>query len=166
MNALVPCPACRRHVRSSEAACPFCASSLPSDLRARAVPAANKRLDRLAAFTFAASVAVTGCTISGGEETTTQEGELGSVMPMYGMPAPERDAGPAEDAGPTDTEDGGAAPCDDGSPYAMYGLPAFEPCPVDPPVEDGGATAEDAGSPKDDGGGIMPMYGMPADDGT
>ena len=39
----------------------------------------------------------------------------------------------------------------------MYGAPAFEPCPVDPPVEDAGAA--DAADP--DGGGFMAMYGMP-----
>ncbi len=30
MSDLAPCPACRRHVRVDESACPFCASALPA----------------------------------------------------------------------------------------------------------------------------------------
>lgn len=150
---LVPCPSCARHVRSNESACPFCSAQM-GDAGSRAVPMAGRRLERLAAFTFAASLAVTGCFVAG-EDTEKREDELGGIMPMYGMPPvpPElRDAG-APDAA---DKDGGAAPdekpcnptppMDNGSPFAMYGAPAFpvlEPCPV-----------EDAGGP-------MPMYGMP-----
>lgn len=175
MSALVPCPACSRHVRASEAACPFCSAELPSSLAARAVPAAPRRLERLAAFTFAATVAVTGCSLAGdseSEDTGKADDELGSYQPMYGMP-PRVDAGkpvkPIKDAGKdakpdSAVEDAGSpTPCDAGTAHAMYGMPAFldggnaqpmygmpafDPCVEDPPKEDGGS--------------MQPMYGMPA----
>ena len=37
-NRLVPCAACARHVRASEAACPFCRAELPRSLRDAAPP--------------------------------------------------------------------------------------------------------------------------------
>ncbi|MBX3213690.1 MAG: hypothetical protein KF850_16750 [Labilithrix sp.] len=168
--SLLPCPSCARHVRSSESACPFCAASLTSHAK-RVVPAAGRRLERLAAFTFAATVTVTGCVAGSEEETGQSEDELGAVQPMYGMP-PEQpiDAGTRPDSGnvkpdaATDggaAEDAGPAPCDDGGAMMpMYGMPAspeakadakgkgepaFEPCPIE-----------------EDGGTMMPMYGMPA----
>jgi hypothetical protein len=148
-------------VRSSEAACPFCSASLPKKLAAKAVPAAGRRLERLAAFTFAATLAVTGCVVGGAEEETGQsEDDLGGIMPMYGMPPPwKKDAGKADsgkDAGKDAAKDSGkdaakdaGAPCDDGGVYAMYGAPGWMPPPC-PPEED-----------EKDGGGVMPMYGMP-----
>jgi hypothetical protein len=159
MNPLVPCPSCSRHVRASETACPFCASELSLRV-ARAVPAAPRRLERLAVFTFAAAVAVTGCTVNPTEDTSEQESELGGIQPMYGQPPPpdvDLDAGPAPDidAGEDSGDQDAGSPCDtppadDGGIHAMYGAPAFEeiwtPCPVD----------------EEDGGGIQPMYGMPA----
>jgi hypothetical protein len=147
-------------VRSTEASCPFCSTALPSKLASRAVPTAPRRLGRLAAFTFAATVAVTGCVVSGAEDEDTgkSEDDLGGVMPMYGMPPPwikdagkdsGKDAGKdaAKDSGKDAAKDAGPGPCDDGGVYAMYGAPGWDPCT--PPDDE-------------DGGGIMPMYGMPA----
>jgi hypothetical protein len=136
-------------VRVVEALCPFCDKALPADLGARAVPAATRRLDRLATFTFAASLAVAACggksadvpnslgnnTNSIGRGSSSNAGptnppDNGSVMPMYGIAAP--DAGPADDDG--------------GSVYAMYGLPA----------------PDDAGPADFDAGSVHAMYGLPA----
>ena len=121
--SLVPCPSCSRHVRSSESACPFCSSALPTNLGARAIPSAPRRLDRLAAFTFAATLVVTGCAVAG-DESDEQESEIGSVMPMYGLPP--LPPCPVTDAG-TPVQDGGSAtdagPRDAGGFHAMYGLP-------------------------------------------
>ena len=58
---LVPCPACDRHVRATESACPFCSSALPADIAAKIVPGATQRMSRAAAFVFTASLAVTAC---------------------------------------------------------------------------------------------------------
>jgi hypothetical protein len=83
MMTLVPCPSCARHVRAGEGACPFCSSALPVDLAARAVPAATRRLSRVAAFGFAAAVAAlgtastTGCAAdSDGSEAATDEDDI------------------------------------------------------------------------------------------
>ncbi|MBX3233895.1 MAG: hypothetical protein KIT84_31595 [Labilithrix sp.] len=163
MSPLVPCPSCARHVRSNEPCCPFCQSELPVGLGGRAVPSATRRLERLAAFTFAASLAMTAC---GGKEADplgSGTGEIigenddddddddGSAMPMYGMPAHPDDAGAAAPMygmpAPPDEDAGAAAP--------MYGMPAH---PLD-----GGAAAPMYGMPAHplDGGAAAPMYGMP-----
>lgn len=166
MSSLVPCPSCARHVRASESACPFCASVLPEDLASRTVPAAPRRLERLAAFTFAATLAVAGCS-AGEEDTDKQEGEIGSIMPMYGMPPPALDAGlePAEDGGcAKDTDPGGFA--------ALYGMPSWDEDKNENKGEnkgdpcndaDAGAGAGGGGGFAFDGGGFFALYGMPAD---
>ena len=166
MKSLVPCPGCARHVRVSEPACPFCQSALPDDLSARAIPATRQRLGRAAAFTFAATLGLAGCsddpapTADSGTaaDTGTDTGnapvdtgtpgdtgtpvdtglvdDTGGPVAAYGAP-PDRDAGPVDAAAPPD-DGGGAAPA--------YGLP--------PP--------RDAGPPDpDDGGGVAPLYGLP-----
>ena len=120
MSVLVPCPGCSRHVRASESACPFCSAALPSDLANRAVPAANRRLSRAAAFTFATTLAVAG---AGATEACS------SGAAIYGAPAV--DSGIADDGGITD--DGGA--------HALYGLAADSGLTDDSGPDDGGAAA-------------------------
>jgi hypothetical protein len=134
-------------------------------MSARAVPPATRRLERLAAFTFAATLAVTGCAAAGDESEDQQESEIGSIMPMYGLPPPPVDAGTPTTDGGTPTTDGGTPTTDGGTPttdggtpctpagdgggfHAMYGAPPLEPCPA----------------PTTDGGGMMPMYGLPPGD--
>lgn len=136
-TSLVPCPSCARHVRATEHACPFCRSALSSDLAAKAVPGTTQRLSRAAAFTFAASLAATGC----------------SSDPAPAVDAAVTDRGTATDTG-TAADTGASSdvgfPADDGTFLAMYGAP-----PRDSGV--------DAGGP-DDNGSIMPLYGLPAPD--
>ena len=146
---LVPCPSCHRHIRASEAACPFCASALPEDIGGRAVPAATRRMSRAAAFVFGASLAITACSsdVTTGETSASTGGEGGGepdddggVQALYGDPAP---------------QDGG--PDDDGGGMAKYGAP---PPPDGGPDDDGGGQAEYGGPPPEDGGGA-PLYGAP-----
>ena len=59
--SLVPCPSCRRHVRDSEANCPFCKGALPTSLASKAIPASTQRMGRAAAFAFTASLAMSAC---------------------------------------------------------------------------------------------------------
>jgi len=40
----VPCPQCRRHVLTSETACPFCRSALPADAAAAVLWAGDRGL--------------------------------------------------------------------------------------------------------------------------
>ncbi len=162
----VPCPSCARHVKSSEATCPFCSATLSGQTISR-TPAARRRLERLAAFTFAASIAVTGCAVAGDDDSEKTEQDLGGIHAMYGMPPP-HDAGPAPDAAPPPPTDAGP-PCtpipasdDNGGGFAaMYGMPPpgpIHPCPA--PV-DAGPGPVDAGPEPFDGGGPHAMYGMP-----
>lgn len=124
------CPGCDRHVRVSEAACPFCGSVLSDSFRAAPVPQPPRvRLTRAALFAFGAgSLGLTpGCS-----STTTPE-------PLYGAP-PYTDAGgsdAAEDApiGIVDAAYGG--PSIDSSPGPLYGAP---------PADAGQDTGTDAGS--------------------
>jgi hypothetical protein len=55
MTALVPCPACKRHVATREITCPFCASALPAQRARHAVVLG--RVTRAAVF----SAAVIAC---------------------------------------------------------------------------------------------------------
>jgi hypothetical protein len=77
MAPLVLCPECQRHLRRSEATCPFCKADVRdafSKMLPRAIP--TERLGRTALMAFAAAnLGVAAC---GGEVVT----------PMYGAPYP------------------------------------------------------------------------------
>jgi len=154
---LAPCIQCQRHVKASEAVCPFCAAVLPQ--AAPSLPVARKRTSRaamvLAAITVAASAGgATGCKDDDDDEEDMQ------VQPIYG--APTEDGG-MPDAGETDKDAGGQAmpvygiaPEEDGGGQLMpvYGIA---------PEEDGGVP--DAGGDNEDAGGqLMPVYGIAAED--
>src|SRR4051812_45810637 len=117
--AFLPCPSCKRHVRAGDEACPFCASSMPADVRVAAAP--TRRLGRSALFAFAVGVA--GCSSEGG------------VVPVYGAPAP-TDTGAKLDA-----ED------DPGGGMALYGAPADTGAPDTGTKSDGGDDVMDSGGP-------------------
>lgn len=78
MNHLVPCPSCARHVRQSEASCPFCAVELAlGHVSSPAVP--RVRLGRAATFAFGASlVGATSLVACGGESETGKPGGGGA----------------------------------------------------------------------------------------
>ena len=154
---LVPCEACGRHVRQSEAACPFCRVTRAAGAM---TPAASGELaprSRAALMGFAASPGVVaistalmtvGCSVSstgtdaggsasdaGATADAGLEEDAGAVGPLYG--GPPEDAGAPEDAG-TPAFDGATPEIDAGGPAPLYGGP--------PPPSDAGA-AEDAGAP-------------------
>jgi hypothetical protein len=136
--SLAACPACARHVRRSERACPFCASplSLPPAPPRVVLP----RLGRTASFAFGAALSTTAaaCSPTAPADAGTDVGmdDVGyNDVAVYGGPdAGEPDAPPAD------------APSDVPSDAA-----------VDAPTNDA-ATNTDAG---EDAGGIIPAYGAP-----
>ena len=143
MAPLVPCLACHRHVRVDSVACPFCGKTL-ENAESRVVPAATRRLDRLAFFTFATTFAVAACSTGGGglvdngpdggtaHDGAAQDGTVkddGGVQALYGA---------AYDAAGLDT-----GPNDDGGMQAAYGIP----------VDSGGAQPPYGLPPQDAGGG-------------
>jgi hypothetical protein len=87
---LHPCSGCRRHVKTSESACPFCGAALePRPVAAAApVPAGNVRISRAAllgltaAGALSASLAMTDCSV-----------------PVYGAPAPDTGGAGGADGG-------------------------------------------------------------------
>lgn len=61
--ALVPCPSCSRHVRSTEPTCPFCAGALAAETAGMAEIPVGERISRaaLAALTATGALAVGAC---------------------------------------------------------------------------------------------------------
>ena len=156
-TSLVPCPSCHRHVRATESACPFCHGDLPVTLAAQAVPGTTQRLSRAAAFTFAATLAATGCgpTATPDDAAADTGPTTTDVVTVTDRPVTTdnpvatdnptvTDTGTHTDAGPTS---------DDGGFLAMYGGP---PRDAGPQTDSG---------PPDDHGGIVPLYGLPRDAG-
>lgn len=120
MNHLVPCGGCDRHVRASEASCPFCGAAIDA---ARPVPGMpDRRLGRAATFAFGAALAAasaTGCSDShtpdddaGG--TVQDAGDIvedaghdagfdaGAVAPPYGLPPDDAGFAPLYGGSPGD----------------------------------------------------------------
>jgi hypothetical protein len=87
---LIPCGACLRHVRRSEAACPFCGAAVSMG------PPAQRELFRRMAATAAVAAgvaALTECSSGGGPAPGPSEGfgggSSGSLAPPYGaFPVP------------------------------------------------------------------------------
>ena len=154
MASLVPCSACQRHIRVDHGACPFCAAPVPADFARGVIPAATRRLDRLAIMTFTTALSVAACGAIADDGTGARVGDAGverldggadarawrdegNVAPSYG--ASPFDAGHF-DAARLDAakkDGGGVSDEDGGAPGPMYGLPVF-----------------------DDGGGAT-LYGLP-----
>lgn len=76
MRSLIPCPACRRHVESTETACPFCQAALvPSpDANVCHGPCsghASPRLGRVAMMAVGTTLLCASCLRSGSAEYGT-----------------------------------------------------------------------------------------------
>lgn len=110
--SLAPCPSCSRHVKTTEASCPFCKAAL-GERTVASVPIVKHRMTRAAAYAFGASLAVSGCA-----GTTLTTGDGGT------------EEGGAGDGGGTDggTKD---APFDQGNIQPPYGAPAYGAVPID-----------------------------------
>jgi hypothetical protein len=134
-----PCESCGRHIRVSEASCPFCDGVTSATFRARPAPQpSTKRLSRAALLVFSAATAGAGCSSSSDTPSTTTDTGADTGSPVvdaaYGGPpdtgakdseADAADTGiPTVDAaygGPPDTGSPDAAA--DTSPAPAYGLP-------------------------------------------
>lgn len=123
---LVPCASCARHLRVSEATCPFCGASV-SSVALRAAPTRLGRRVTRAALA-AGTLAITACgsnvqALYGGvpvEEDAGSDASDGSIIALYG--------GPPQDAGSTADADSGSTPeADSGFPpdagVVLYGAP-------------------------------------------
>lgn len=124
---LAPCPACSRHIKTTERTCPFCKGAVPETIAESALPGASSRLSRAAAFAFTASIAVTGAAAA------VTGCVSGSTL----------DSGDASADGAS--KDG--SPSDDGGLQAAYGAIAIDSGPDD----SGGGGAKYGGPPIDSG---------------
>ncbi len=134
MSALQPCLACRRHVRATEASCPFCHAAV-TEVAPRPMP--TQRLGRAATFAFGAAVTMSaaGC----GQASTpgtdanvvveTDAGFRGLDGAAYG--GPPIDAAMEQDTGLVAAY--GGPPVDAALPdtgnLALYGAPPPPPTP-------------------------------------
>lgn len=116
MIRLVPCPACQRHVRCTELACPFCSAGTA------AAPVANlpsvRGLRRAALFALGASLSAAAC--GGDDEGTASEAVMQTDDSELGGAEDEASEGdgdetPADGVDPVDAEDEARPDTDDGS---------------------------------------------------
>lgn len=115
---LVACDACRRHVRASDALCPFCRHSRTPDTSLE--PSPVLRLSRAAAFALMAGIA--GCH---SEPAAISPDPVGKIPPTDAAPQPADAASQPTDAGLVD---------DPGGPAAEYGAPPVPKPPKPGPI--------------------------------
>ena len=169
---LRPCPDCARHVRVSDARCPFCQAALPSSFRTAGRPSLPaQRLGRAALFAFGV-LGVPACDGdndqivnshgTGGAGGKDGGGTGGTVsIPVYGAPAPPQGGGGGagdgggstggaggSDAAAGDAGDGGDGSAGDGGGDASDARDASQ--------------TRDAAKPADGGPVPIPVYGAPA----
>ncbi len=131
--SLLPCPSCRRHVKSGTSACPFCDASLGVPFAADVLPD-TRGWKRAAVFSFGLAVASCGGT------TTSSTG----------------DATPPDAVTDTAGDTAADQPAEVGADVARD-VPADDNGGVAPPY---GIAPKDAGVP-DDNGSMKADYGAP-----
>lgn len=148
----IPCPACARHVRQGDEACPFCGAK-PSPANELRLPSARLSRAALLALGAAGAVAATDCS------STSQQGLYGGVSIPYDGGAPDDGASSPSDAAAS-APDAGATSDGGGFAQPLYGAM------VVPPEADGGEDA--AGGEREGGGFAQPLYGamVPPDSGV
>jgi hypothetical protein len=181
MRALSLCQSCKRHIRVTESACPFCGAAFtlppaPSGLRPRGRPGGRAALFLAGAATVPAAP---GCVAEPDPEEQTTPVYGGPVDPDAGPRGP--DGGAASDAG-RDASEPMAMPV---YGVAVYGVPIDRDggrdanvCrdldePMSAPeygiaidsgaARDAGACGSDAGPTRDAGIAILPPYGIGLD---
>jgi hypothetical protein len=143
MASLVLCSQCQRHVRRSEAQCPFCgAACAPA-----AAPSHEAPLLREAkrASLIALGLALAGQACGGKEDQGKQRDNVG-IAPPYGI-SPDG----VPEAGSGGTGGSGGASSGEGGSHAMTPPYGLMPRPL-PEGGSGGAEEQDAGSSGDAGG--------------
>ena len=84
---LIPCGGCHRHVRATDAACPFCAHPTDGSASAGVVPEPGQRLSRAGVLAFAAAFLSSAC-----QPTSTPAprpratDDVGVMQTIYGGP--------------------------------------------------------------------------------
>ncbi len=84
-SPLAACPACARHVRVSEVACPFCRSELPESFRALVPLSPAKRLNRAALYALRMGAAAATAAACGGS-VNSGDNDAGGTPPHNAQP--------------------------------------------------------------------------------
>jgi len=151
MSDLVPCPACDRHVRKHESACPFCSVELSlQHLPPAALP--RSRLGRAATFAFGATLAGAALVACGGE---SEQGKKGGGGGSAGGSATGGNATGGSNAAAGNAMGGSNAAAGN----AMGGNNAAAGNAM------GGNVAQPYGVPPLGGSGQVPPYGTPPSEG-
>jgi hypothetical protein len=128
---LSSCPACARHVRVSEAACPFCGAALSDAFRARPAPRSPAaRLSRSALYALGMGTVTLAAACSSSSSPGGTE-DAGPPVADAGAPVADAAKGGASEAGVAtpaygaSPHDAGEAPYDAGGVVAAYGAPVL-----------------------------------------
>jgi hypothetical protein len=164
-DALIPCGGCHRHVRASEAACPFCARPITDASLAGVVPEPTQRLSRAGVLAFAAAFLSTACPSQPGP-TPAASTDVGMMQTIYGGPPPMPPPPPTPPA-TQDASTGSAVPVP--PPTPVYGAPP-PPAPPTPRRRPRSHAQETTPSvpmpaygisPRPDPGSMVTRYGAP-----
>jgi hypothetical protein len=109
----IPCPACARHVRDGDAACPFCGLAIAQASAAARPPMARMSRAALLAVSAASALAATDCS------STSSPGPTGSdAAALDSAISPTLDASEDDSSGMAQPLYGATAPLDAGEPDA------------------------------------------------
>ncbi|MDP9152410.1 MAG: hypothetical protein M3O36_20995 [Myxococcota bacterium] len=164
---LLACPACARHVRVDEDACPFCGAALPSSFRDTTLPPTpSARLSRAALYALRVSALSVTTAACGGSVGASASRVASDAAPLLDATGPEQGDG----AGP-DVSFGVpvyGAPIEDAQPFRDGGLGDAgrpEDAAVGPEASTPDAATPDANGPSDARSQdvfLTPLYGSPA----
>jgi hypothetical protein len=149
---LRPCPSCRRHLRTSDTACPFCAAPVPDELRAARPPRLPGQPMSRAALVMFTLLGAPACTDDDGAAPPPVDArEAGPDQAVYGAPPPDGGAD-SMDAGPDSKPDGGADTSDAATSDVADTGGTDQPVYGAPPPEMGGSDAAYGAPPPDAAG--------------
>src|SRR5690349_4613064 len=132
MNALAPCPGCRRHVRTGALECPFCAAALDG-IPVPKLPIQFGQHRRTALFFMGATIAALGASCSGDTGGSSDagggpidEGGMGDIYGTPGFGGYPGVGGYGAVGGTAGTGGAAGAPIDDSGPAGAGGGPQDE----------------------------------------
>ena len=126
LNQLVPCDGCTRHVRRTEAACPFCGLASPLASASAVTPEPSARLSRAGILAFVATVGAGACSSAQPVPTSVYEAPPAPQTPAADSGAPATPVATPEPTPATpDASTAATTPTrpDPGSMMLRYGAP-------------------------------------------
>ena len=141
---LAACPACSRHVRVTETACPFCGGALADSFRAQTAPVPlTVRLSRAALLALGTGTLSLAAACGGATSSVPSDGGGGADAKTSEVPD-----------GASSVFDSGNGGYDSSNVAVPYGLPP-------PPPEDAGTEPPPADASAPDAHFVAPPYGLP-----